>query len=143
MEFREEDSLGVSDDIPMYNPHILSLTIVDLVKFKRTWVKQPYTGCYILCVKNISKPLDSRIIKFIHDNTACTFLMNQQKRSARLVNSVQWNLWIFGEFRPYIINKKGYLYIGVISLCSNLNMFCWRSIPFYCCFLRMFNLSAN
>ena len=42
-------------------------TIVDLVKLKRTWKGQPYTGGWILNVKGISKPLENMNLKFIYD----------------------------------------------------------------------------
>ena len=35
----------------------------------------------------------------------------------------------FGEFQPYIINKKDNVNIGVIHLCIKLKMFSWWSMP--------------
>ena len=53
----------------LYAGRIGWLTIVELVKLKRTWKRQLSTGWWILNVGSISKPLENVNIKFIHDIT--------------------------------------------------------------------------
>ena len=110
------------------------LTIVDLVKLKRTWIRQQYTGRWKLNVENIPKPLEIWR-KSLFMTLQRKFFKNRKKRYTQSVHSVQWNSGIvIWRISSNSVNSGHILLIkkrtihGCDTIMNNLTMVCWWSI---------------